>query len=129
MSRSASGKPSTKAPPTYENEVFAVLAYEFPSSDQAVSDRRIKGRLSRKKLGRFDPERVARMRRLKDELQAEIGKSRHSRYYTHTGGDYAEMSDFDLAALSRDSIARYPEIPAAEIESFVAFSVFINHLL
>lgn len=127
MSRRASAK--AKPPPTYEGEVFAVLVYEFPSSDQAVSDRRIKGRLSRKNLGRFEPARVARLRQLKDELQAEIGKSQHSRYYRSSPGPYAEMSDFDLESMSRDSIARYPEIPAAEIESFVAFSVFINHLL
>lgn len=119
---------SKKRPATYESEALNVLAYEFPFSNKAEAEARIKGRLKRKKLGPYDPERINRLRRLKDELQAEIGKGEKSDYFTHHHDRYCDMRDFDVARLAGDMIERYPQIPEPEIESFVPFCVFNYYL-
>ena len=106
-----------------------MLAYEFPSSDRAETDRKIKGRLRRKKLGAFDPERIALLRHLKNDLQEEIGKFAKSGYFTEPHGEYADIRDYDVPRLITDMSERYPQIPKIEIESFVPFCVLVYYLL
>jgi len=114
---------------TYESEALSLLAYEFPFTDSTETDRKIKGRLKRKKLGAFDPERIALLRRLKNELQEEIGKFAKSRYFTEPHEEYADIRDFDVPRLTTDMSERYPQIPKIEIESFVPFCVLVYYLL
>jgi hypothetical protein len=114
---------------TYESEALSLLAYEFPFTDNTETDRKIKGRLKRKKLGPFDAERIAPLRRLKDDLQEEIGKFAKSRYFTEPHGEYADIRDFDVLRLTTDMSERYPQIPRIEIESFVPFCVLVYYLL
>ena len=129
MTRSTQPR-APKPPPSYDVEAFNVLAYEFPFSDQAASDAKIKRRLQRKKLGRFDPERIALLRRLKDELQVEIGKNTASAYYLGPAGPpYADLRDFDLPRLGDDLAAKYPDVAPDELDAFVRLSVLVNHLL
>jgi len=124
-----------KTPPTYEREVLGVLAYEFPSSNKQEAEEKIRKRLKRKKLGDVDPARIQLLRRLKDQVQLEIGKQERSSYYRGPADNkvrlqtYADMSDFDIPKLVVDMIAAYPGIPSKEIESFVPFAVFIYHML
>ena len=118
-----------KRPTTYENEVLAVLAYEFPSSTKTEAEAKIKARLKRKKLGAFDAERVGLLRKLKDDLQVEIGKAQQSKYHTGMHGKYVDVSDFDVERLTADIIQRYPQIAPIEIESFVPFCILIYYLL
>ena len=118
----------TRQPPTFENEVLSVLAYEFPFSDKAEAERKIKQRLRRKKLGPYDAERIEMLRRLKNELQQEIGKFEKSRFFTEFHGKYAEMRDFDIPRLLAEMIGRFPKIPKTEIETFVPFCVFLYYL-
>lgn len=114
---------------TYENEALGVLVYEFPFTDPAETDAVITRRLKRKKLGPFDPARIAGLRALKDDLQAEIHLAEGSRYFTgRHDAVYSDMKDFDLAALSGAMAAKYPAIPAAEIAGFVPFCVLTYYL-
>jgi hypothetical protein len=116
-------------PPTYENEALGVLVYEFPSSDPRESERLIKGRLRRKKLGPYDQARIDRLRRLKDELQEEIHKGEKSAYYTgRHDAKYVDTRDFDVERLGLDMIVRYPDVPPVEIRSLVPFCVFNYYL-
>ncbi len=118
-----------KPEPTYESEALNVLVYEFPFSDKAEAEIKIKNRLKKKKLGGYDPERIALLRRFKNELQKEIGKGEKSRYFTHRHDlRYVDMRDFNVAQLSKNMIEKYPEIPKKEIKSFVAFCVFAYYL-
>ena len=117
-----------KPPATYEGVALGVLAYEFPFSDKAEAEAKIKGRLTRKKLGAYDPERINWLRQLKDELQEEISKGEKSSYFTHHHDYYCDMRDFDVPRLTKEMIERYRQIPAEEIESFVAFCVFNYYL-
>ena len=64
----------TKPRATYETVVLGVLAYEFPFSKPDEAETLIRNRLKRKKLGAFDPARLNVLRRLKDDLQFEMGK-------------------------------------------------------
>lgn len=117
-------------PPSYDGEALAVLVYEFPFSDRSASDAKIRRRLQRKKLGRFDAERIQQLRGFKDELQAEIAKAQASAYYVGpVRPPYADLADFDLARLSDDLAARYPGIDPAERDAFVRMAVLVYHLL
>lgn len=114
---------------TYENEALGVLLYEFPHTDPAETDAVIARRLKRKKLGPFDPARVADLRALKDELQAEIHLAEGSRYYTgRHDAVYSDMKDFDLGRLADVMAARHPGIPRSEIDGFVPFCVLTYYL-
>ena len=117
-----------KPPATYEDEALGVLVYEFPFSNKAEAEAKIKRRLRRKKLGPYDPERIDGLRRLKDELQEEISKGEQSGYFTGHHDYYCDMRDFDVPRLTREMIERYPRIPKEEIETFVPFCVFIYYL-
>jgi hypothetical protein len=117
-----------KQPATYESTALDVLVYEFPFSDKAAAEAKIKRRLQRKKLGAYDPERIDLLRRLKDELQEEISKFEKSSYFTHRHDTYCDMRDFDVPRLTKDMITRYPQIPEEEIENFAPFCVFLYYL-
>lgn len=124
-----------KRPATYESEALGVLAYEFAFTARPESDAKIRRRLQRKRLGAFDPERIARLRQLKDELQAEIGKQADSSYFVgpptleQRQQTYVEVTDFDIPRLTADLIRHYPTVPPAEIATFVPFAVFVWHAL
>jgi hypothetical protein len=129
MARTRGKQKVPNPPPTYENEVLGVLVYEFFPSEHAESERLIKGRLRRKKLGPYDQARIDRLRRLKDELQVEIHKGPKSAYFTGSHDPkYVDMRDFDSARLARDMIRKHPGVPAAEIEGLVPFCVFNYYL-
>ena len=119
---------NTKLPPTFESEALSVLAYEFPFSDKAEAERKIKQRLRRKKLGPYDAERIEILRRLKNELQQEIGKFEKSRFFTEFHNKYADMRDFDVPRLTAEMTEHFPQIPKKEIEHFVPFCVFLYYL-
>lgn len=115
--------------------MLGVLAYEFPFSNKAEAEDKIRKRLRRKQLGNFDPARIQLLRRFKDQVQLEIGKQERSGYYQGPADSkvrrqkYVEMGDFDIPRLTADMIAAYPGIPSQEIESFVPLAVFIYHML
>jgi len=117
-----------KPPPTYESEALGVLAYEFPFHDKAEAEAKIKARLQRKKLGPYDAERIGLLRQMKDELKDEIGKGPQSSYFTQYHDKYVDMRDFDVPRLTRETIARYPQIPETEIHSFVPFCILLYYL-
>jgi hypothetical protein len=124
-----------KTAPTYDGEALGVLAYEFPFSDKAEAEDKIRKRLKRKKLGDFDPDRILLLRRFKDQVQMEVGKQAGSSYYRGPADDkvrlqkYVELNDFDVPRLTADMIAAYPGIAGQEIEWFVRFAVSIYHML
>jgi hypothetical protein len=119
---------------TYESVALSVLVYEFPFSRKQEAEDKIKARLKRRALGAFEAVRIEALRKLKDDLQREIGRQEKSPYYvrSRSQGDptgYADMNDFDLPRLTEDLVARHPDVPAKEIEWFVPFATFIYHLL
>jgi hypothetical protein len=119
---------------TYESVALSVLVYEFPFSERRETEKKIESRLKRKKLGALDGARVELLRRLKDDVQKEIGRQGDSAYYVGPASPrrqevFVEMSDFDLPRLTADMVERHPEIPAAEIRWFVPFATFIYHML
>jgi len=114
---------------TYEGEALDALAYEFPFSDKAEAEKKIQGRLKRKKLGKYDPERINLLRRLKDELQEEISRGEKSAWFTcRRDIKYVDMRDFNIDQLTKAMIERYPEVPKREIKNFVPFCVFLYYL-
>jgi len=118
-----------KVPPTWESEALGVLAGEFPSSDRAATEAKIRGRLRRKKLGEYDAARVAVLRRLKDALQKEIAKGERSRFFAGQRGYYVDVRDFDVTRLRTEMSRRHPRVPRKEIAWFVPFAVFLYHVL
>ncbi len=117
-----------KQPPTYEDEVLNVLAYEFSSSGQLQSERKIKRRLREKKLGAYDQTRIAALRAFKGEVQGELGKYDKSEYYTEPHGIYAEMQDWDVERLAQAMKARHPGLPETAIDDFLPFAILLYYL-
>lgn len=118
-----------KIPPTWESEALGVLAGEFPSSNRAATEAKIRGRLKRKKLGPYDAARVAVLRRLKDALQKEIAKGKASRFYQGPHGRYVDVRDFDVAWMKREMSRRHPRVPRKQVTWFVPCAVFLYHVL
>ena len=114
---------------TWESEALGVLAEEFPFSDRAETEAKIRGRLKRKKLGDYDAGRVAVLRRFKDALQKEIAKGERSRFFAGRRGYYVDVRDFDVARLTKDMAARHSRVPKREVRWFVPFAVFLYHVL
>ena len=120
---------------TYERVALGVLVYEFTAAARNESDTKITQRLKRKKLGAFDPVRIAELRSLKDEVFREISKQHKSKYYDGPKSkkermqQYVELVDFDIPTLTLDMIKRHPKVPKREVRWFVPFSVSVNHLL
>jgi hypothetical protein len=113
---------------TYDEVVLGVLVYEFSSRDREESERKIKGRLRRRKLGPYDAGRVARLRRFKDDLQDEIHKANRSAYFLGSHGRYCDMSDFDVPRLAADMKQRHPRVAKFQLAWFVPFCVFTYYL-
>jgi hypothetical protein len=119
---------------TYESVALSVLVYEFPFTEKRETGAKISARLKRRRLGDYDEARIERLRRLKDDVQREIGKQSDSSYFVgplegEPRRRYVEMTDFDIARLTADLVKKYPEIPDEEIGWFVPFATFIYHML
>jgi hypothetical protein len=113
----------------YDDEALSVLAYEFRNIDPLQeAERKIKRRLREKKLGAYDAERFAAIRRFKDELQDELHKADKSDYYTGRHGRCADPADFDHVRLIRDLARRHPTVAKDSIARFVPFAVYIYYL-
>jgi hypothetical protein len=102
--------------------------YEFDFSDRAETELKIKRRLHSRKAGPYSQDRVDLLRRLKNELQKEIGRHEKSRYYLDIHGRYAAMEDFDVKKLVKDAHKKFPDVALSDLELFVPFAVFTYYL-
>lgn len=118
----------SKVPRTYEEEVLAVLAYEFTPAERAESERKLKRRLREKKLGAFDPVRVDALRAFRNDLQLELAKYSASRFFVDAKGPYSALADWDLPALQRYLCGAHPDVPEAAIAGFLNFGVYLYYL-
>ena len=112
----------------YDDVVLGVLVYEFAPRNVPASDRQIRGRLKQRGLGAFDPTRIERLRRFKDELQLEIHKADASAYFVGRRGRYCAVQDFDVPRLVRDMKSRYPRLRRRRIDWFVPLCVFTYYV-
>ena len=119
---------STKGSRSYEDEVLSVLAFEFSVKDHSESERKLKRRLREKGLGSFDEGRISRIRELKDDIQAELGKSNRSKFYTGPNGKYSNISDWDVDGLLGHLKKNYSEVPESAIDSFLPYAIYIYYL-
>jgi hypothetical protein len=127
--RKAARPAARSAKAAHDDEVLAVLAYEFLSVDHPeVADRKIKRRLREKRLGVYQPERVEAIRRFKNALQAELQQGPASAYYTEAHGQYSDPADFDQLRLIDEYAAAHPAVSKASIAGFVPFAVYLYYL-
>ena len=112
----------------YEDAVLAVLAFEFPSTDKEITEAKIRRKLRLKKIGKYDQERVDRLRSLKDDLQIEIGKRNKSRYYLGSDGQFADLKDFDISRMTTDFVTAFPEVPKQSITEFVGYAIYLYYI-
>jgi hypothetical protein len=69
------------------------------------------------------------LRRFKDEMRAEIGRSHRSKYYIRTSkSGYAEMTDFDTERMTKEYSAAYPELRSEDVSGFITFAVYLYHM-
>lgn len=121
------GKAKTAA--TFTSEALNALALEFPSSDKEATETLIQNRIRRKKLGPYDPKRVALLRQLKDVVQDEIGRGENSQYFLgRYDPAYVDLKDFDVPRFLQDMARRFPVVPKRDLRWFVPYCVFLYYL-
>ncbi len=118
---------TVKKEQTYDFICFSDLAYEFNSSVQLETEKKIKRRLKYYSLGMYKQDRVDYIRALRNELCAEISLGEKSSYYSKTDSVYANLNDFAMAQLTEDYAKKYPTIDKTELASMVLFSVYLFH--
>lgn len=122
---------------TYDFVALGVLHGEFSFSNRDEIEAKIKRKLARKKLGKYDQKRIDLLRSLKDEVQRELGLrplpepsgQQVSRYYVGRHGKYGDYTDFDIPRMTADLISRFPELPAEVVAWFVHYAVGTYYLL
>ena len=112
----------------YDDAVLGILAYEFSSDDTREAEVKIRRKLRAKKLGRYDRRRIDILRRLKDEVRAEVGKGPASKYYTRPRGEFADIRDFDRDRMARELAAAFPEVPRQSIIQFIEYAIYLYYL-
>lgn len=115
-------------PDTPTKVILGVLLYEFSPADHAKSEKTIKKRLRYYRLGPYEPNRVALLRRLKDSLQDEIGRYQNSQYYVPSGGRFADLADFDVEQMVTDYQATFPEVEVSDIRWFIPWALYAYYL-
>jgi len=118
---------STK-PTAYEDAVLAILAREFSLTEIKATEAKIKRKLREKKIGKYDEQRVNRLRLLKDAVQTEINKCHQSKYSSKQAGESASMKDFDTPRMTEDFAAAFPEVPKQSILEFVEYFLYLHYI-
>ena len=118
---------SVKEQPTYDEAVLGILNREFSCTDQKTIEHKIKRKLRRSKLGEYDEERIQRLRRLKEEVVAEIEKTKESDY-TKIESEFTELRDFDLDRMTSDWTLRFPDVSSHDIHNFIAGAIYLYYL-
>ena len=112
----------------YEDAVLTILAREFSLTEIKETEAKIKRKLRVKKLGKYDQQRVNRLRSLKDAVQTEISKRHKSKYYSKLAGEFSNMKDFDTPRMIEDLGAAFPEVPKQSIRPFVEYFIYLHYL-
>ena len=112
----------------YDDAVLTNLAREFSCTDIEETEAKIKRKLRAKKLGKYDQQRVNRLRRLKDAVQTEVLKCDKSKYYSKLAGEFAAMKDFDTLRMTDDFATAFPEVPKQSIHEFVEYFIYLHYI-
>jgi hypothetical protein len=112
----------------YEDAVLTILAREFSITDTKETEAKIKRKLRAKKIGKYDQQRVNRLRHLKDAVQTEVSKCHKSKYYSELAGEFADMKDFDTLRMTEDFAAAFPEVPKQSIHEFVEYVIYLHYI-
>jgi len=112
---------------TYDSACFSFLVYEFTGDDPNETNTKIRRKLARSKLGKFDLERVQIIRSLKNELLNEITKFQKSQFYVGPHGKYADFADFDTGRMHTAYAEKYPTLDQ-EIPGFIGFAIYAYYL-
>ena len=118
----------TTKPTSYEDVVLGILAWEFSSTDIKETEAKVKRKLRSKNIGKYDQERVDRLRQLKDMVQIEVSKIPSSKYYSSSPGEFASMTDFDTLRMIEDFGAAFPEVPKQSIREFVEYFIYLHYI-
>lgn len=113
---------------TYDYICFTDLVYEFQPAQQKAIETKLKRRLKYHKLGAYNQARVDYIRKLKNELCAEITAASASKYYTASESGFAEMRDFNTALMNAEYGAKYTEIDADELSAMIGFAIYSYYL-
>src|SRR4029453_10302832 len=112
----------------YDDAVLTNLAWEFSFTDIKETEAKIKRKLRAKKLGKYDQQRVDRLRRLKDAVETEVKKCDKSKYYSKLAGEFADMKDFDTLRMAEDFVTVFPEVPKQSIHEFVEYFIYLHYI-
>ena len=118
----------TGAASAYDDELLAVLRFEFRQTDAGDSERKIRRRLREKRLGDYDQDRVDAARALKNDVQQEFDHRTPSRFFRPVGGRYVEDSDWDLPGLVEHLQAKHSAVAEESVDWFARWGLFYYYL-
>ena len=107
---------------SYDVSVFQILADDLPSDGPEKTNGKIKRTLRRRMLGEYDQHRVDALRRLRDELKAEIQKFDKSGYFVSKDRPIAEHFDFER--MVADFGAKYPSVESPDIRGVISYALY-----
>ena len=107
---------------------FQILADEIAGTDPSKTQARIRRRLQRSGLGKYDQARVEQLRRLRDDLEQEIRKFNKSKYFIPSASELASLEDFDFDRLTHDFCDRYPSMDKIDMAGIVGFALYYYYL-
>jgi hypothetical protein len=114
-----------RADESYDVSVFQILADELPSDGPDKANGKIKRTLRRRMLGEYDQQRVDALRRLRDELKAEIQKFDKSAYFVSKDRPITEHFDFER--MVADFGARYPSVESPDIRGVIGYALYYDY--
>ena len=120
--------PRVKEQVSYEAAALHFLISEFPHTDPKTTEKKINRKLRRDKLGAYDLERIDRLRRLKNEVVAELVKPETSRYYSKGPSEYADLNDFEIERMIKFWRTRFAEVEEDDMQSFIFNAVYLYYL-
>jgi len=120
--------PKVKQSLTYDEAVLSVLTWEFSPIDPKTIEKKIKRKLRNYELGAFDEERVERLRRLKNQVVAEIEKTKDSNYYSKGPSEFAELSDFDIDRMTTEWRKNFSDVSDRDMHNFIAGAIYLYYL-
>ena len=113
---------------SYDSVCFTELAYEFRPEEKKETEKKIKRRLKYYNLGDYDQNRVDYIRRLKNELNAEICNYNKSKYFHGKGSGYASLDDFDISRMVTDYLITFDKILEVDMYAMLNFAIYLYWL-
>jgi len=117
-----------KLPQPYDYICFTSLVHELETSFKKSIEIKIRKRLKYYGAGPYDPERVDKIRSLKEEIRTELNSPESSLFFNKKGSEYAELKDFNVEKMAEHYSKKYNFIDKDVMIGMINFAVYLYYL-